>query len=197
VSTEFLGPGPTGSSGTAIWAGWKRPCLIVDFAVGEQNTSRFQSLAKAARLSTCPNIKTHKRPHLKQRQITIEAAGITCAKIDEAKVRAAAGFSDILITYNTLGAAKLDRLAALAGQCRLTKAWRPVAVRTAPPDLRRSLYLPAVVATRFKPDMKVKYDQLVASGKCKKLAITAIMRKLLVMANSLLRDRRKWTKIHP
>jgi transposase len=112
-------------------------------------------------------------------------------------VRAAAGFSDILITYNTLGAAKLDRLAALAGQCRLTEAWRPVAVRTAPPDLRRSLYLPAVVATRFKPDMKVKYDQLVASGKCKKLAITAIMRKLLVMANSLLRDRRKWTKIHP
>jgi len=34
------------------------------------------------------------------------------------------------------------------------------------------LYLPAVVATRFNPDMKAKYDQLVASGKCKKLAIT-------------------------
>jgi transposase len=38
---------------------------------------------------------------------------------------------------------------------------------------------------------------LVASGKCKKLAITAIMRKLLVMANSLLRDRRNWTKAYP
>ena len=62
--------------------------------------------------------------------------------------------------------------------------------------MRRCLYLPAVVATRFNPDMKAKYDQLVASGKCKKLAITAIMRKLLVMANSLLRDRRKWIKVH-
>ena len=63
--------------------------------------------------------------------------------------------------------------------------------------MRRPLYLPAVVATRFNPDMTVKYDPLVASGKCKTLAITAIMRKLLVMANSLLRDRRKWAKIHP
>jgi transposase len=57
--------------------------------------------------------------------------------------------------------------------------------------------LPAEVATRLNPDMKVKYDQLVASGKCKKLAITAILRKIVVMANSLLRDRRKWAKIHP
>ena len=61
--------------------------------------------------------------------------------------------------------------------------------------MRRSLNLPAVVATRFNPDLKAKYDHLVASGKCKKLAITAIMRKLLVMANSLLRDRRKCTKV--
>ena len=52
--------------------------------------------------------------------------------------------------------------------------------------------MPAVVATRFNPDMKAKYEQLVSTGKCKKLAITAVMRKLIVMANALLRDRRKW-----
>ena len=40
--------------------------------------------------------------------------------------------------------------------------------------------------------MKAKYEQLVSTGKCKKLAITAVMRKLIVMANALLRDRRKW-----
>jgi len=45
--------------------------------------------------------------------------------------------------------------------------------------------------------MKTKYDPFVASGKRKKPAITAIMRKLLVMANSLLRDRRKWVDIRP
>jgi transposase len=63
--------------------------------------------------------------------------------------------------------------------------------------MRRSLYLPAVVATRFNPDMKVKYDQFIASGQCKKLAIPTIMRKLLVLANSLQRDRRKWVDIRP
>jgi len=51
-----------------------------------------------------------------------------------------------------------------------------------------------MVATRFNPDMKAKYQELIANGKCKKLAITAVMRKLIVMANALLRDGRKWTE---
>ncbi|WIY24231.1 hypothetical protein [Parasedimentitalea psychrophila] len=54
--------------------------------------------------------------------------------------------------------------------------------------LRRAIYLPAVVAARLNADMKAKYHELVANGKCKKLAITAVMRKLVVMANGLLLD---------
>jgi transposase len=42
--------------------------------------------------------------------------------------------------------------------------------------------------------MKQKYIDLIAAGKEKKVAITAIMRKLLVLANALLRDNRKWVK---
>jgi transposase len=64
-------------------------------------------------------------------------------------------------------------------------------------SLRKAIYLPAVVATRFNPDMKAKYHELIAKGKCKKLAITAVMRKLVVMANALLRDGRKWTEMRP
>jgi transposase len=60
--------------------------------------------------------------------------------------------------------------------------------------LRKAIYLPAVVATRFNPDMKAKYHQMIGNGKCKKLAITAVMRKLLVMANALVRDGRKWAE---
>jgi len=51
-----------------------------------------------------------------------------------------------------------------------------------------------VVATRFNPDMKAKYEQLISTGKCKKLAITAVIRKLIDTANALLRDQRKWTQ---
>ena len=32
------------------------------------------------------------------------------------------------------------------------------------------------------PDMKAKHEQLISIGKCKKLAITAVMRKPIVMA---------------
>jgi transposase len=48
-------------------------------------------------------------------------------------------------------------------------------------------------AARFNPDMKAKYAQLVVNGKAAKVALTAIMRKLLVLANALLKNGRTWT----
>jgi transposase len=58
--------------------------------------------------------------------------------------------------------------------------------------LRRALYMPALVAARFTPDLKAKDQALLQAGKPPKLAITVIMRKLLLLANALLRDRRTW-----
>jgi transposase len=58
--------------------------------------------------------------------------------------------------------------------------------------LRQALYMPALIATRFNPDMMQKYQTMVKAGKPKKLAITAIMRKLVVLANLLIRKQRKW-----
>jgi D-serine deaminase-like pyridoxal phosphate-dependent protein len=46
-------------------------------------------------------------------QLAAGAVGINCQKVTEAEAFADAGFEDILITYNVLGAAKLARLAAL------------------------------------------------------------------------------------
>lgn len=60
-------------------------------------------------------------------------------------------------------------------------------------NVRQALYMPALVAARYNPDLKTKYDQLIAAGKPPKVAITAIMRKLIVLANALLRDQRKWS----
>jgi hypothetical protein len=54
-----------------------------------------------------------------------------------------------------------------------------------------------VVATRRNPSLKAKYDQLIRAGKSGKVAVTAIMRKLIVMANALLRDGRKWSELRP
>jgi transposase len=62
------------------------------------------------------------------------------------------------------------------------------------PKLRNAIFMPALVAIRHNADLKAKYDQLVAAGKEKNVAITAVMRKLLVLANALLRDYRKWAE---
>lgn len=59
--------------------------------------------------------------------------------------------------------------------------------------VRQALYMPALVASRFNHDLKTKYDVLIKAGKPPKVAITAIMRKLIVLANALLRKNRKWT----
>ena len=58
--------------------------------------------------------------------------------------------------------------------------------------LRQALYMPALVAARFNPDLSAKYQALIQLGKPPKLALTAVMRKLLLLANALLRDRRTW-----
>jgi transposase len=59
--------------------------------------------------------------------------------------------------------------------------------------LRHAIYMPALVAARFNPDLKAKYDRLRAAGKAPKVALTAIMRKLVILANALLRDSRPWS----
>lgn len=53
--------------------------------------------------------------------------------------------------------------------------------------------MPALVAMRFNPDLKQVYDRLIAKEKHAKIAITAIMRKLVVIATALLRKDRLWT----
>ncbi len=84
-------------------------------------------------------------------------------------------------------------LACLAPITRQSGAWHGKAsVRGGRANLRKALYLPAVAACRYSPDLKALYRRLVKAGKPKKLAITAVMRKLLILANALIREDRTW-----
>ena len=85
------------------------------------------------------------------------------------------------------------RLAGLAPVTRQSGRWTGKAfIQGGRAALRQALTRPAVVACRFNPDLKAKYDQLITAGKPPKLAIPAIMRKLIVLANALIRDTRPW-----
>jgi transposase len=52
--------------------------------------------------------------------------------------------------------------------------------------------MPALVAMRFNPDLKAKYDALRTVGKPAKVAIVVVMRKLIEMANALVKADRMW-----
>ena len=57
---------------------------------------------------------------------------------------------------------------------------------------RTALYLSAMVATRFNPDIKRFYERLVSAGKHKKVALTACIRKIVTTLNAMLRDNSPW-----
>ena len=58
--------------------------------------------------------------------------------------------------------------------------------------VRRVLYMAALTATRSNPTLKAYLENLLARGKVWKVAITACMRKLLVILNAMVRDGREW-----
>ena len=63
--------------------------------------------------------------------------------------------------------------------------------------VRTGIYMAAHSAARFNPHLKAFYNRLVAAGKAKKIALTAVMRKLIVLANTLLKEDRKWSNELP
>ena len=58
--------------------------------------------------------------------------------------------------------------------------------------VRAALYMATLVATRRNPVIRALYARLLAAGKLKKVALTACMRKLLVILNALLKHRTRW-----
>jgi transposase len=57
---------------------------------------------------------------------------------------------------------------------------------------RTALYLSAMVAIRFNPDIKRFYERLLSAGKHKKLALIACVRKIVTTLNAMLRDNSPW-----
>lgn len=58
--------------------------------------------------------------------------------------------------------------------------------------VRATLYMGAVVAMRHNPVIKAFYSRLIERGKPKKLALTACVRKMLVILNAMVRDNQAW-----
>jgi transposase len=93
----------------------------------------------------------------------------------------------------TLEAAAVASLAGLAPITRESGQWKGQArIGGGRRDLRRALYMPAMAAVRFNPNLQAVHHRLKARGKPGKLALTAVMRKLLILANTLVHHNRTW-----
>ncbi|MCY4276680.1 MAG: transposase [Gammaproteobacteria bacterium] len=62
---------------------------------------------------------------------------------------------------------------------------------------RRKLFMAATGAARHNPEMRRVYEGMLARGKPKKVSLVAVMRRLVVLANTLLREDRLWTPAPP
>jgi transposase len=63
-------------------------------------------------------------------------------------------------------------------------------------QVRTILYMATLSAVQHNPPLKAFYNRLVMKGKIKKVALVACMRKLLIVANSMLRNNTEWNPNH-
>ena len=127
---------------------------------------------------------------------TARARDILCSMPGIGAVTAAAVLT-MMPEIGKLGRKQVASLAGLAPITRQSGQWQGKAfIGGGRKPIRDALYMPALVAMRFNPDLKSKYDNLRAAGKPAKVAIVAVMRKLIETANALVKADRTWTPKH-
>ena len=95
-----------------------------------------------------------------------------------------------------LGRLSRREIAALVGVAPMNRdsgAWRGRrSVQGGRASVRATLYMGALTAVRLGAEFRALYERLVAKGKPKKVAHVAVMRKLVVVCNALVRDGAAW-----
>jgi len=125
-------------------------------------------------------------------QTTARNRDILCSMPGIGTVTAAAMLT-LMPEVGTLDRKQVASLAGLAPITRQSGQWQGKAlIGGGRKTLRDALYMPALVAMRFNPDLKAKYEHLRSAGKPAKVAIVAVMRKLIEMANALVKADRTW-----
>jgi D-serine deaminase-like pyridoxal phosphate-dependent protein len=89
------------------------PALLVDLDVMEANITRIASVCRQHGVGWRPHFKGHKTIEIARKELAAGAIGVTCAKLGEAEVMAAAGITNVLIANQIVGAQKMRRLMAL------------------------------------------------------------------------------------
>ena len=102
----------------------------------------------------------------------------------------------ILSGLREIGRITAKQAAALAGLAPYARdsgsSQRQRFIRGGRGSLRTALYMAALVASRYNPDLARFYKHLRENGKPPKVALTALARKLVILANTLVSQNRPW-----
>jgi transposase len=102
----------------------------------------------------------------------------------------------LLAELPELGTLDRRQIAALAGLAPFTRQsgrWRGRSfISGGRVSVRTVLFMAAMTAARFNPELKAFRDRLVQAGKPKLVALVAVARKLLTILNAIIRDNRPW-----
>jgi transposase len=107
------------------------------------------------------------------------------------------GTATVLLAYMPeLGTFNRAQAACMAGIApfddKSGKASLPSHIEAGRAAVRKVLYMAALTAIRHNRIMKSYAEKLRRNGKCAKVAITAVMRKLIVILNAMLREAEPW-----
>lgn len=104
----------------------------------------------------------------------------------------------LLVACPELGSLNRQQIASLAGLAPFNHDSGALAgqrrIKGGRQDLRTCLYMATLTAVRCNPIIKAFYDDLVARGKKKMVALIAAMRKLLIILNSMQREKKTWAE---
>jgi transposase len=99
----------------------------------------------------------------------------------------------LLIDLPELGCANKKEIAALVGVAPMTRQsgkWIGQAkITDGRASVRKVLYMSALVASRHNQTLKEFYERLVNKGKPKKVALVAVMRKMVVILNAMMHSK--------
>jgi len=123
----------------------------------------------------------------------------------EALLKSVPGVGDVpartlLAELPELGTVSRHQLAALVGVAPVNRDSGLMRCRRAIAGgrtlVRNVLYMAALTAIRRRSPFRAFYDRLTSRGRPKKVALVAVMRKLLTTLNAIVRDQTPWQPLH-
>src|SRR5258708_9467273 len=132
------------------------PALIIDLDVFEANLEAMAAFAERAGIFLRPHAKTHKCAVIAMRQVNRGAIGVCTQKVSEAEAMVMGGISDVYVSNEIVGTRKLEHLAALARQARMSLCV----------DHPDQIAAASTAATKYRTELGVRVEINTGANRC-------------------------------